>query len=81
MKRSFSILVVIFVSLITFSSCDNGKNCSCTSTFTGTGSAGMADEINVHTPFDKTSNPDCSVYEGTTTDAEGLITTITCVTE
>ena len=61
------------LACIALASCDKGKVCECTSEY----SNGDPSVIEIHRPLDKTSNPDCSGYVGTTTE-NGVTTTTTC---
>ena len=66
-------LVFVSALLIGFASCDKGKGCECTSSF----SDGSADVVNVYETLDKTNTPDCRPYEGTLNQSR-VISTITC---
>jgi hypothetical protein len=70
--KLFKLLIVPSL-LISLASCDKGKVCECTSTF----SDGSADVINTYETLDKTNNPDCSPYE-VTVDNSGVTSTTTC---
>lgn len=69
------ILTLAVFGLIGLTSCNKDKNCNCTKSFSGTGSEGMADE-----EYDQellNSGGDCA-STSSTTNADGLVTTITC---
>ncbi|MEM7038058.1 MAG: hypothetical protein AAF570_13830 [Bacteroidota bacterium] len=76
MKIKTTIFATLLLAFAGLSSCDNGRNCRCTTTYDD----GSPDLVEVHQPFDKTTNPDCSVWEGTETTA-GVTATTTCEPE
>jgi len=65
--------IMIIVGIVVLISCE--KDCECITSYTGTGSTGILSTSETVEQFD---SGNCGAMNSSTTDANGLITTVEC---